>query len=500
MDIGSAAARPLVDAEGARAADAHAIDGLGIPGIELMERAGAGAERMARGRFPGLRRVAIACGAGQNGGDGFVVARLLRARGVEMRVARVATRPSAGDAATALERLERTGVRVEERPDGCIGDLLLGVDLVVDALLGTGGTGAPEGGSRAAVEAIVEAGLPVLALDVPSGVDASTGEVPGAAVRADATATFHADKVGLRVAPGCEHAGEVVVVPIGIPEGATGPIAGVAVGSAEGLVPARTTGGSKYEAGAVLVVGGAPGMAGAPSLAAAAALRAGAGLATLVVPETVGEAVAGWQREAMAHAVAAGDERAAIERLGERARAVVIGPGLGRGGQAEALLEAALALDAPAVVDADALWWLARDPGRLRARTAPTAITPHAGEAARLLDREPAEIAARRLASARALVDATGSTVLLKGRDTLVVDASGRLGVRDGSCAALATAGSGDVLAGVVGAFLARGADPWTAAVAAAAEHLRAARAAVGARGGGAIIAGDLIGSLRAPD
>lgn len=487
---------PLYDADGARAVDAYAIADLGIPGIDLMRAAAASAERVVRGRFPRARRIAVVCGSGNNGGDGHEVARLLVLHGREARIVRVAARAAAGDAKTTLDDAIAAGVVVDERPDGELADVLGGADLVIDALLGTGASGAPTGAAERAITAIREAGAPVVALDVPSGVDASTGEVPGAAVHADATVAFHGDKLGLRIAPGRELAGRIVVAPIGIPPEAPVPAAAVGVRDGRTLLPGRTSGGSKYDAGAVLVVGGSVGMAGAPALVAAAALRAGAGVVTALVPEAVQPTVAGELREAMVRPLPSHRPDLEIERYADRARCVVLGPGIGREPEAEAIVQAAVALDRPLVVDADALWWVARDPSVLRARTAPTIITPHAGEAARLLGIASEEIGRQRLRSARRLVEKTGAVALLKGADTLVLAPDGRLGVRLDDCAALATAGSGDMLAGVIGACVARGADAWTAAIAGAAAHVAAGRAAAATRPGGAIIAGDLIEHL----
>jgi hydroxyethylthiazole kinase-like uncharacterized protein yjeF len=490
---------PLYDAAGARAFDRAAIDERGLPGIDLMRAAGRASDRVRRGRFAGLHRIAVLAGPGSNGGDGCEVARLAHAAGCDVSLVRVTGRAAEGDAAIALAAAVAAGVPVVERPDGAVEADLDGVELIVDALLGTGAAGAPTGGVARAVAAIADSGLPVLALDQPSGVDASTGAAPGPVVRADATVTYHCDKLGLRVEPGRTLAGAVVVAPIGIPaDVAVDPVA-VRVEDAAALVPRRTDTGSKYASGAVLVVGGAVGMAGAPVLAAEAALRAGAGVTTVLVPDAVQPTAAGWLREAMVRPLG-DDPEAVIGRYAERAAAVVLGPGLGRDAPADRVVRAVLALERPLVVDADALWWCADDPAPLAARRAPTVITPHTGEAARLLGVEPGAIDAQRVASARALAERTGAVALLKGADTLVAAPDGRLGVRALACAELATAGSGDVLAGVVGACLARGAEPWAAALAAAALHVAAGRRAAARAHGGAIIAGDLIGSLVAPD
>lgn len=500
MDPAPRSARPLFDATGSRTVDTWAIDRQGIPGISLMVAAARAATRVIRGRFPGARRIAVVAGPGNNGGDGFEVARRLHGDGRAVVIVRVTERDAEGDAATMLAGARAAGVTIADRPDGVIDADLEGADLVVDALLGTGARGAPRGAAERAVAAIVACGVPVVALDVPSGVDASTGEVPGDAVVAEITVSFHVGKVGLWIAPGRDHAGDVIVVPIGIPIGIppNAPVApaAVAVRDADPLVPARAPGGSKYDAGAVLVIGGAPGMAGAPSLAATAALRTGAGLVRVAVPDAVRGEVAGWTREAMVHGLGVGgDTQVAV--VAERMDAVAVGPGLGREAGADRILDAALALPHPLVIDADALWWLRGDLERLRARSAPTVLTPHAGEAAGLLGVGTDEIAARRLHYAQQMARDGGAVVLLKGADTIVVDPAGRVGIRDGVCPGLATAGSGDVLTGVITALLARGCEAWTAAVAGAAIHLDAGCRAVATRRGGAIMAGDLIEALR---
>ncbi len=486
---------PLYAADGARAIDALAIGEHGSDGVALMRAAAAGAARVIRGRFADAHTIVVVAGLGGNGGDGIEVARLLRRAGRNAQVVRVGDRPADGASAVVLADAIAEAVPVVEGPDA-IANALAGADLIVDALLGTGTRGAPRDAVAGAIEQIVESALPVVALDVPSGVDASTGEIAGPAVHADVTVAFHGDKLGLHIAPGRAAAGTVVVVPIGIPEDVVGVPAGVAVREGGDLLPRRSIGGSKYDAGAVLVIGGSVGMAGAPALVAAAALRAGAGVVTALVPEAVQTTVAGMVREAMVRPLPAQRAPREIARYAERATAVVLGPGLGRDPESETLVEAAIALDRPLVVDADALWWLARDPSVLVGRTAPTVITPHAGEAARVLGRDARDIAAHRLAAVQDLVVATGAVSLLKGSDTLVLSPEGRLGVRADECAGLATAGSGDVLAGIIGAYLAMAVDPWTAAIGGAATHVRAARTAVANRHGGAIIAGDLLEHL----
>jgi hydroxyethylthiazole kinase-like uncharacterized protein yjeF len=331
---------------------------------------------------------------------------------------------------------------------------------------------------------------------VPSGVDASTGEVPGPAVRAVATASFHAGKPGLWIAPGKQHAGEVAVVEIGIPgdgrpaEGAAG-IGLIGDGVLDGL-PARGAEATKFDGGSVLVCGGSLGLTGAPSMAAEGAARAGAGYVTVLVPASLNLVFELRDAEVMSvpladdggsFVVAALDE--ALARC-ERADALVLGPGLGRADGAAAFArELAARSPLPLLLDADGL--NAHAPAtsleRLARRSAATVLTPHGGELARLLGISGDDVRARRLACAREAARRAGGIVVLKGDDTLVVEPEGRVGVSRGDAPALATAGTGDVLSGVIGALLARGVEPFTAACAGVELHRRAGRL-VGARSG----------------
>ncbi len=446
---------PLYDAGEMRAAEE------GYPGYpasipELMERAGAAVAREAMLAFPAARSFACVCGGGSNGGDGRVAARILR---------------DAGHVA-------------DEVTDG-----LDGYDVVIDALFGTGFRGTPRPEASELIERINSSGRPVVSVDLPSGVDASTGEIEGAVVHADLTVTFHAPKVGLAVAPGCFHAGQVVVADIGLEPGATATRRAL-----PGLledVPRRGSRDTKYTAGSVIVVGGHPGMTGAAALTALAALRADAGYATLAVPAASLHAAEVLAREPVK---LGWEDETAVEtilRAAERASALALGPGLGRSDARKALVRGLLGrLDLPAVVDADALFEL--DPV---ARKAPTVLTPHAGELAGLLGTSAEWVNAHRLEAARAAAQRFGATVLLKGADTIVASPGGSTVVCDLGPPALATAGTGDVLTGIVGAFLAKGLEPGLAAAAAAVAH---ARAAALARHQAGLVAGDLLELLPA--
>ena len=423
---------------------------------ELMERAGSAVAREAMLAYPAATRFACVCGGGSNGGDGRVAARVLR---------------EAGHVADEVE------------------DGLDDYDVVIDALFGTGFHGAPRPDAAAVVERINGSPAAVVAVDLPSGVDASTGEIAGAVVDADLTVTFHAAKIGLVVAPGRFHAGRVVVADIGLEGDETEIVR--ATPALLDVVPRRGSGDTKYSAGAVVVVGGQPGMTGAAALTALAALRADAGYVTLAVPAeslATAETIAlepvkvGWTQD---------DAVETIVTAAERATALAIGPGLGRGEGRRELVRAVLErVELPAVVDADALFEL--EPV---SRSAPIVLTPHAGELARLLGRDSDWVGAHRLEAARAGAERFGAIVLLKGADTLVASPDGSVIVSDFGPSALATAGTGDVLTGVVAAFLSKGLAAATAAAAAAVAHGRAAASAEHAAG---LVAGDLLGLLPA--
>jgi ADP-dependent NAD(P)H-hydrate dehydratase / NAD(P)H-hydrate epimerase len=420
---------------------------------ELMERAGTAVAREAMLAFPAARRFACVCGGGSNGGDGRVTARVLREAGLE----------------------------ADETAD------VAGYDVVVDALFGTGFSGEPRPAAAGLIESINAEDAAVVSVDLPSGVDASTGEVAGAAVEADLTVTFHAAKLGLVVAPGRFHAGRVVVADIGLEDVSTEHRR--ATSEVLRSVPRRREGDTKYTAGAVLVVGGQPGMTGAAALTARAAFRADAGYVALAVPaeslpvvETlVLEAVkTGWRDESALETIA---------ELAARAGALAIGPGLGRGDGRRALVRALLErIEVPAVVDADALFEL--EPV---VRDSATVLTPHAGELARLLGTDSTWVDAHRLTAALKAADRFDAVVLLKGPDTIVASPDGGVVVSDWGPPALATAGTGDVLTGIVAAFLAKGLEPVAAAAAAAVAHGRAAELSPHRAG---LVASDLLDAI----
>ncbi len=483
----------LPDAAESRVLDAWAIGELGISSQELIGRAGAGLARLAAEIAPdGV--IAIACGKGNNGSDGFVAARVLREQGREVDVVcTVDPADLSGDAAASFELVS----------DGPVGRAISGAPgAIIDAVLGTGSTGPPTGAALEAIEAICATGAPVVAADVPSGVDASTGEVAGPAVVAVATACFHAAKPGVWIAPGKFHAGEVRVIDIGIPAGGpAAPMVGLIRPTVLDLIPRRAASSTKFVSGHVIVAGGSAGMTGAPCLAAMAAMRAGAGYVTACVPRGLWPVVEGKLLEVLSRGVPDDDgsiSAAAVDpvlELAERAGALVLGPGLGSGAGEFARLLVRRA-ELPVVVDADGLNAHAGDPESLRCRAHPTVLTPHEGELGRLLGVGSKTVAAKRLHYVREAARRTGAIVVLKGEDTLVARPDGLVAINQGATPALATAGTGDVLSGVLGALLAKRIEPFAAACAAVVLHALAGRRAADLQGAEGVIASDVIAGL----
>ncbi len=491
---------PLPDPEQQRAIDTWAIHERAIPGLELMEQAGRGLADAVAARAP-FGRVAVVCGKGNNGGDGLVVARLLRERGREVDVLLLADPDHfSGDARTNLERLPGPPATRFD-PVG-----LDGRAAIVDAILGTGFSGEPREPAKSAIEAINEVGrrATVVACDIPSGVDGASGEVSGAAVCADVTVTFHAAKPGLWIAPGKASSGEVVVVDIGIPAGAPGrPGVGLIDPAVLDSVPRRGRESTKFASGAVLVCGGSLGLTGAPCLASEAAMRAGAGYVTAFVPASLNLVFEQRLLEVMTVPLPDNDgalgpdgAQAVLDRA-PRAGALILGPGLGRAdGTFELARTIARQIQIPLLIDADALNAHAGRLEDLAGRPAATVMTPHAGELGRLLERDSAEIERHRLASVREAAQRAGAVVLLKGDDTIVADADGRAAISRGGAATLATAGTGDVLSGVIGAYLSKGMDPFSAASAGVFVHARAGRITERRVGIEGVIARDVIEAL----
>ena len=498
---------PLWEAAEMRAADQHAIEEAGVPSLDLMERAGLGLARVVA-EAAGDAPIRVVIGKGNNGGDGLVAARILREDGHEVDVLAVGNPDDLqGDAAVNLDRLPG------EPPRDFDPAALAGSGAIVDAMLGTGFEGEPREPIAGAIRAINHAraaapgattGPAVIACDLPSGVNSSTGEISGEAVEADVTATFNGPKVGLYVEPGKSQAGRVESIEIGIPRTAPAPEkAGLISERVLVRVPPRARTGNKFKSGTIIIAGGARGLTGAPSMAALAAMRTGAGYVQLAVPEPAETVLSLRLMEAMTHGLPHADgahieEGAAkVVELSKRAGAVVLGPGLGRTDGAVAFARnVARDVQVPLLIDADGLNAHAEHLDLLKQRSAPTVLTPHDGELGRLLGIESSEVEQHRIAHAREVAQRSGAIVVLKGDDSLVVPPDGAFAISPGATPALATAGTGDVLSGVIGALLSKGMDPFEAACAGVFAHARAGRIAAERLGADHVVAGDVIEEL----
>jgi NAD(P)H-hydrate epimerase len=476
-----------------RELDRRAIVDGGIPGHELMTRAGEAAFSIARERWPDAQRWLVLCGAGNNAGDGFVVARMALAAGLEVSVVALSDPAKlAGDAAIAWRDYQAAGGTTETFSVA----LVERADLVIDALLGTGLQRPVAGEYRAAIDAVNAEARAVLALDVPSGLDSASGEILSAAILADLTVTFVGQKAGLYLGSGPDCCGEIEFAGLDIPASLVAQAAMTPLFRLEGrdellqLLPPRPANAHKGSFGHVLIVGGDHGMSGAVRLAGEAALRAGAGLVTVATrPEHALQLPLG-RPELMCSGVAAAAE---LDALLQRATVVACGPGLGRGEWSRQLLDKVVASGLPLVLDADALNLLAER----KLRRDDWILTPHPGEAGRLLGTDTATVQADRFAALKELCRQYGGTVILKGRGSLV----GRTGsvpvLIDRGNPGMATAGMGDVLTGLVAGLVAQtGATDVPTAAAAAYVHAAAGDAAAltGERG---LLASDLFAQFR---
>jgi NAD(P)H-hydrate epimerase len=486
---------PLPDAEQMQATDRWAIEEQGIASLDLMERAGQGLVKIAE-QVALDGPIAVVCGPGNNGGDGYVAARLWRDHGREVHVLTVGEAGS-DDAVTNAKRLtgDRPKPFTAEHLDGCV--------LIVDALLGTGATGAPRDEFAAVIAAMNAAKATVVAADVPSGVDASTGEIAGDSIKAAATATFAAAKPGLWIHPGKAHAGEVHVIDIGIPRDApVDPQIGLIQWPVVDLIASRGTHSTKFTSGHVLVAGGSRGLTGAPCLSSTAAMRTGAGYVTACVPASLEAILEAKLTEVMT--VGLPDRNGSLGTAAgalvldrcAKAGSLVVGPGLGPDGAGFAL-EVAASATIPLVLDADGLNAHAGQLDALAGRDAPTILTPHAGELARLLETDSGDVSAHRLAMARGAAERSQSIVVLKGDDTIIAEPGGRTAINPGGSPGLATAGTGDVLSGIIGALLAQRLNPFDAACAAVWIHCIAGRRAAVVHGSpNGVIAGDVVAEI----
>ena len=507
----------LLTAAEMRALDRATIDSGQVAGAELMERAGRGVAAATAKHFgsPLALRVLVLCGAGNNGGDGFVAARHLHAMGAAVRVGLVAPRAQVqGDALEHLRRMEAAGLHAEPvESDAGLATLVGSVDRwdwALDALLGTGASGELRGLLPIASETLRRLrahGTRIVAVDLPTGVSPDDGSVAEHAVAADLTVTFGFYKRGQILHPGRERCGVLELVDIGLapPDHTRLEAARLADGSELGaLLPSRDPRAHKGSAGRVLVVGGAMGMAGAVVLAARAASRAGAGYVRVAVPASLADVIAAHLVEQMPVACGEGSQRALstsalplILEEASRADAVALGPGLSRQADAVRLARDLLArMDRPVVLDADGLAAFAPPEGdlaaALRGAPAPRIVTPHLGEMARLTGEMPSALEARRVDAAREWAKRWGCVLVLKGAPTVVAAPDGRVSVNPTGNAGMATAGMGDVLTGVTAALLAQRLAPFDAACLAVFAHGLAGDFAVRDIGPVGIVASDV--------
>lgn len=479
----------LYRAEQVRELDRLAVERFSVAPDTLMERAGQAAWRLLQTTWPKPAAITIVCGPGNNGGDGYVLGRLALESGWPLRLAALAEPHAESTAAEARRRFEAAGGKVEAFDPV----LLEGPGIVVDALLGTGAKPPLHGAYPDVVERINRSQRRILALDLPSGLDADTGAIDGPAIRARQTISFIGLKLGLLTAEGPDHAGDLVHSDLGVPKAllAAVPAAGerLAVARLEEWLPIRDRNSHKGRFGHVLIVGGDHGTGGAVILAAKAALRAGAGLVSVATRREHVPAVLSAVPEVMAVAIETPSD---LAPLLEAATVVAAGPGLGTGEWGRDLWRAVREASRPLVVDADALNLLARDP---QSRD-DWVLTPHPGEAARLLDQDTASIQADRPAAVQALADKFGGVTVLKGCGSLVGRADGALALCALGNPGMAAPGMGDALTGVLAGLLAQGLTPWDAGRAGVVAHARAGDVAAGEHPRG-LSAGELIDALR---
>lgn len=481
----------LYRAEQVRELDRLATEYYGISGATLMASAGQVLFDEIRRSWPRLRQLAVLCGGGNNAGDGYVVARLAKQSGLEVEVyTLVEPERLSGDARHAWEEAEAAGVSMINYD----GQRIDGHELIVDALLGTGLNGPAEGLWAEAIVAINEAPCPVIAVDLPSGLSADSGCVLGCAVQADITVSFIGLKRGLFTADGPDCCGRLVFSDLNLPGEVYGHIPPSATridyAALSSRLSPRRLASNKGDYGHVLVVGGDRGMSGAARLAAEAAARSGAGLVSVATRALHAASISGSRPELMCHGV---EEPEGLLPLLQRASVVVIGPGLGREEWGRAMLARILESRLPLVLDADALNLLADEP----LRHEKWVLTPHPGEAARLLGCTAQDIQQDRFSAAASLEASYGGITVLKGCGTLVLGGEGEIALCSGGNPGMATAGMGDVLSGTIAAFIAQGMGLGDAARLGVAIHSAAADRAAMQDGERGLLASDLFAHLR---
>lgn len=474
-----------------RELDRLAIEEFGVSGNILMERAGEAAFNALRATWPAAKRIAVLCGIGNNGGDGYVIARLAHEQGLDVTVLQVgdSTRLQ-GDALAALQRLE--GVDVSPIPYE--EQELEQFDVLVDALLGTGLSGEVRNPFLLAINALNQSPKPVLAVDIPSGLNADSGMPCGLAVQADCTITFIGMKQGLLTGMAADYCGQLVFddlkVPAAVYERIKPAATRLAYTSLQGLLQPRRRSSHKGDYGHVLIVGGNFGMTGAARLAGEAALRTGAGLVSIATRKEHAAIISSARPELMSHGIESGE---ALKELSAHASVIAIGPGLGQDEWAQQLLAMAVARNLPLVVDADALNLLAQ----IELQRQNWILTPHPGEAARLLGESTQTVAADRFGALQRLTEKYAATVVLKGAGTIVQTPNAVATVCGGGNPALASGGMGDVLTGIIAGLIAQGLELTEAAQLAVCLHRQAADLAIRGIGERGLLATDLMPSIR---
>lgn len=481
----------LFRADQVRKLDQLAIVERCIPGITLMENAGAAAWLALRDTWPEANRITVVCGSGNNAGDGYIIARIAQEHGCEVRVLSLADPARLqGDAATAAEQFLATGLKCEEFSP----QHLTGSDVIVDALLGTGLDRPVDGAYLEAIEALNHSGCGVLSIDIPSGLHADTGQVMGSVVRADVTVTFIGLKSGMFTSMGPEYCGQVIYSDLDVPQDIFTEIKPRAhrIDPAETarLLGKRARNAHKGDFGHVLIIGGDYGFAGAVRMAGEAALRAGAGLVSIATRQEHALAIPPAVPELMARGVANATD---LNALLEKATVVAIGPGLGQSEWSLAMLGKVLETRVPVVADADALNLIAREPYH----SDRWILTPHPGEASRLLSTTTQAVQSDRFGAAAELRRRYGGVVVLKGCGTIIADEADELSVCDAGNPGMATGGMGDVLTGLVAGMVAQGIGKGAAARTAVSLHARAADAAAAEGGERGLMAMDLMPWIR---
>ncbi|UCE82724.1 MAG: NAD(P)H-hydrate dehydratase [Deltaproteobacteria bacterium] len=463
--------------------DRIAIEVLGIPGVVLMENAGRGATEVMWRYFPdmGGKRVAVLAGGGNNGGDGFVIARHLWQQRVNVVVYCLKKLGSyQGDARSNLEIIQKLDLVVEEVTESAgikkLRRKLADADLIVDSILGTGLNAPVRGFYRKVIDLVNQLGRPVVAVDLPSGLNASSGQPLGTCIQATVTATLGLPKVGLLVTPGCSFVGHLEVVDIGLPRSVIeiedAPRIWLEASDLASLIRPRSIDSHKGSFGHVLIVGGSVGKTGAGAMAGLGAARAGAGLVTLAVPASLHGLMEVKLTEVMTEPLAETAEQTVarealprIQTLLEGKQALALGPGLSEHKETiQVVLELIESSSCPLVLDADAVNGLAGHLEVLTRAGAPVILTPHPGEMGRLLERSAAEIQNDRLAVVQSFSEKYGVTLVLKGARTLICSSGGRLAINSSGNPGLASGGTGDVLTGLIAGFLAQGLSSFDAA------------------------------------